>query len=232
MKKFGFLIFLCVLAVGFIAATASSFGKIDTGNFFHFSFGGVKGSGNVITQDRSLSGFHAIEVSNSIQVDVTAQKDFGVAVETDDNIQPLIRTEVSGGVLRISCDKHISTSSPIRVRVSAPDIDKLEVSGASTVALADIKNAAVSIDLSGASRVRLDGETSQLKADASGASKIDAQNLTAENGTISTSGASGANVNVTGLLKADASGASHINYSGAPKDVQKKTSGASSVSGQ
>lgn len=232
MKKLGFLIFLGVLAVGFVAASASSFGKLDTGDLFHFNFGGVHGSGNVITQTRELSNFHAIEVSNAIQVDVIAQKDFSVAVETDDNIAPLIRTEVSGGVLRISCAKHVSTSGPIRVRVSAPDIDNVEVSGASTVAVANIKNTALSVDVSGASKVKVDGETTQLRAEASGASKVDAQNLTAENGTVSTSGASGANVNVTGTLKADASGASHINYSGSPKDIQKKASGASSVSGQ
>jgi hypothetical protein len=232
MKKLGFLIFLGVLAVGFVAASASSFGKLDTSGLFHFNFGGVKGSGNVITQNRDLSGFHAIEVSNALEVDVTAQKDFGVAVETDDNIAPLIRTEVSNGVLRISCDKHISTSGPMRIHISAPDIDNVEISGVSTVSLASVKNSALAIDVSGASKVKVDGETSQLKAEASGASKIDAQNLTAENGTVSTNGASGANVNVTGSLKADASGASHINYSGTPKDIQKKSSGASSINGQ
>jgi hypothetical protein len=232
MKKLGFLIFLAVLAVGFVAASASSFGKLDTSGLFHFNFGGVKGSGNVITQARDLSAFHAIEVSSTLQVDVIAQKDFSVAVEADDNIAPLIRTEVSGGVLRISCDKHVSSSSPLRVHVTAPDIDNVEVSGVSTVSVAGIKNSTLGVDVSGASKVKVDGETSQLKAEASGASKVDAQNLTAENGAVSTSGASNATVNVTGSLKADASGASHINYSGTPKDIQKKSSGASSINGQ
>ena len=232
MKKLGFLIFLGVLAVGFVAASASSFGKLDTSGLFHFNVGGVRGSGNVITQKRDLSGFHALEVSNTIQVDVTAQKDFSVTIETDDNIVPLVETELTNGVLEISCDKHVSTSSPIRVHITAPDIDKVEVSGVSGVTLTNIKNSAFSADVSGASKVKVDGETSQLKIEVSGASKVDAQNLTADNGTVSTSGASGANVNVTGTLRADASGASHVNYSGTPKDIQKKTSGASSVNGQ
>ena len=232
MKKLGFLIFLGVLAIGFVAASASSFGKLDTSGLFHFNFGGVRGSGNVITQQRDVSGFHALEVSNTVHVDVTAQKDFSVTVETDDNIVPLVETEIHNGVLEISCEKHVSTSSPIRVHITAPDIDKVEVSGVSNVTVTNIKNSNFFADVSGASKVKIDGETSQLKAEASGASKIDAQNLTAENGTISTSGASGANVNVTGSLKADASGASHINYSGTPKDLQKKSSGASSINVQ
>ena len=46
MKKLGFLIFLGVLAIGFVAASASSFGKLDTGGLFHFNFGGVRCAGN------------------------------------------------------------------------------------------------------------------------------------------------------------------------------------------
>jgi len=232
MKKLGFLIFLGVLAIGFVAASASSFGKLDTSGLFKFNFGGVKGSGNVITQKRDLAGFHALEVGNTIQVDVTAQKEFSVVVETDDNIIPLIETEVNDGVLEISCEKHISASSPIRVHITAPDVDKVDVSGVSNVSVANIKNSSFAAHVSGASKLKVDGETSQLKADLSGASKIDAQGLTADDGNVSTSGASGATVNVTGSLRADASGASHINYAGTPKDVQKKSSGASSINAQ
>jgi hypothetical protein len=231
MKKFGFLIFLGVLAIGLVAAIASPFGKLGSGNF-EFHFGGVKGSGNVVTDKRDIDSFHGIEVGNAIQVDIVAQKDYSLEIEADDNIVPLIRTEVSGGILQISCEKSISKASPIHIRISAPNIDSLDVSGASNVTVAGLQNSSLSVESSGASKVRIDGTTTKLTVDISGASKVDAQNLTAETGSIETSGASSANVNVTSSLRADASGASHINYSGSPKDVIKKSSGASSVSGQ
>jgi len=232
MKKFGFLIFVVVLVIGFIAASASSFGKLDTGGMFHFNFGGVKGSGNVITQSRDHSDFHAVEVSNAIQVEITAQKDFAIEVQADDNIAPLVRTEVDGGVLKISCDKHYSSSTPVRVRVAAPNIDELEISGASNVSLAGIKNSDLNVEVSGASKLRVDGSTSDLKIEASGASKVDTSALASESCTVSTSGASNATVSAVVSLTADASGASHINYSGSPKNVVKKSSGASSINGQ
>ncbi|HTH51310.1 MAG TPA: DUF2807 domain-containing protein, partial [Pyrinomonadaceae bacterium] len=171
MKKFGFLIFLGVLAIGLVAAIASPFGKLGSSNFA-FHFGGVKGSGNVISDHRDVRGFHGIEVGNAIQVDVVAQGDYSMEVEADDNIVPLIRTEVGGGILRISCEKSISKSSQIRIRISAPDIDSLDVSGASNVSVAGIKNSALSVESSGASKVRIDGETSKLTVDISGASKV------------------------------------------------------------
>lgn len=63
----------------------------------------------------------------------------------------------------------------------------------------------------------------------SGASKLDAENLKAENVSVDSSGASSATVFVTNELKADLSGATNVTYLGSPKNVQKKTSGASSV---
>jgi hypothetical protein len=231
MKKIGFLVFILALVVGLIAASASSIGSLKSEGF-NFHFGGVKGSGNVVTVKHDVDGFHAIEVGNAMQVDVTAQKDFSFEIEADDNIVPLISATVDDGVLKITCEKHVSTSSPIRIRISAPDIDALESSGASNVTIAGIKNTGLSIDSSGASKIKIDGATAKLAVELSGASKLDAASLSAENGTVEVSGASSATVNVSGSLRADASGASRVSYAGAPRELIKKASGASSISAQ
>lgn len=77
--------------------------------------------------------------------------------------------------------------------------------------------------------MEIGGETADLTVNVSGASKIDAENLKAENATVDASGASHVSVLVSGRLTADASGASRIVYSGNPKSTEKKSSGASSV---
>jgi predicted porin len=63
----------------------------------------------------------------------------------------------------------------------------------------------------------------------SGASKIDAESLKSKTATVDASGASKVTLFVTERLNSDASGASKIEYSGNPANVEKKTSGASSV---
>ena len=98
------------------------------------------------------------------------------------------------------------------------------------VTLNDLKNIGLSVDASGASKIKITGETAKLTVDVSGATKVDAENLTAENASVEASGASHVSVNVTGRLRTDASGASKIVYTGSPANVEKKTSGASSVS--
>ena len=118
MKKIGIMIFVVALVIGLVVSNMFSFGRAS-GKFFNFSlnFGGVHGSGNVATDKRDLSGFRAVDVGGVFQVEITAQKDFAIEVEADDNLLPLIKTEVVDGVLKIETKQRIKSSNPIRVRV-------------------------------------------------------------------------------------------------------------------
>jgi hypothetical protein len=196
-----------------------------------FDIGGraVKGSGNITTEKRELSGFKAIEVSGVFQVEITAGKDYSVEVQADDNILPLIQTRVSGETLEVELEKKISTHNDLVVRVTVPNIERIGATGASKVTASGIKNDVLSVDTSGASKVTLSGETSRLTIDVSGASNIDAEQLNAVKADVDASGASKVAVNVSSDLHTDASGASRIVYSGEPKMVENRQSGAGSV---
>lgn len=229
MKKIGILIFITAIILGVVVTSFFSFGRISK-PFFSFSVNKKTiGSGKVVTESRDISDFSGVDVSGVFQVEITAQKDFGVEVEADDNLIPLIKTEVRGGVLHIKSERRLSTNNGLKIRISAPDIESIEASGASKVNLAGVKNNELRIDTSGASKIDLAGETAKLSVDVSGASYIDGENLKAENADIDASGASHVNVFSTNVLKIGASGASKVIYSGSPKSVEKSTSGVSSV---
>lgn len=233
MKKIGFIIFLVALIIGVTFGNLFSWGKASARIFnFSVNFGGVKGSGNVVNEKRNVADFDAIEVGGVFDVEVVAQKEFGVEIEADDNLLQFIRTEVKDGTLEISTDKRISPKGAIRVRISAPDIERLQASGASKISLSNLKNDSLKVDVSGASKLNVQGETKNLEIELSGASKIEADGLTAENVDVDGSGASSASVNVSGDLKADLSGASKVTYTGNPRNLEKSTSGASSVRGK
>jgi len=230
MKKVGIIIFASALVIGLVASNLFSFGRIG-GRFANFSinFGGVRGSGNVAVEKREVSDFNAVDVGGVFQVEAVAGKAFGVEVEADDNLLPHIRTSVRGGTLYIETDGRIKTSNKLRVRVSAPDIDNIDVSGAANVTLSGVKNDSVKVSGSGASNITVSGETSQLNIDISGATKVLADQLKAANAVIEASGASYADVNVSGEINSDLSGASRVEYSGSPANVVTKKSGASRV---
>lgn len=233
MKKAGIFIFIAALGFGVVFANLFSFGRVGAKVFnFSLEIGAVRGSGNLATETRSVSGFRSVETGGIFQVEITAKRDFGVEVEADDNLLPYIRTEVRGGVLRIESEKRLRSGNPIRIRVSAPEIEKLDVSGVSNVSLDNVANSVLTIEASGASKVKVTGETVKFTVDVSGASKINADALKTENAQIDASGASFVSVNVSGDLRSDISGASRVVYAGTPANIITKKSGASSVSAE
>lgn len=229
MKKIAFLIFIAAITIGICIAYAS--GTVSSSrSWFGFSFGGVKGSGNIKTETRDLPKFTAVDFGGAIEMEIVAQKTQSVEIETDDNILPLITTEVKGGTLYISNQQRINWHSKVKVRISVEDLDSLDISGASKTVATNIKSDNFKVSVSGASKVKLEGEASSFNADASGASRIDADNLKAAKVDAHASGASKISVFAAESIRADASGASGITYSGNPKSVSKHSSGASSVS--
>ena len=230
MKKIGILIFIVALMIGVVLSNFFSFGKVQTSNLINFEFSrGVKGSGNVITEQRQVTDFTGIDVGGIFNVEATAGREFSVNVEADDNLLPLIKTEVRRGVLHISTERRIKSSSKITVRVTAPAIESVEASGVARVDLSGVTGGAVKLNSSGASKVIAAGEASELSGKTSGASKIDAASLKATDATVKTSGASTVRVTVSGRLVASASGAGKVLYGGTPANVEKRTSGAGKV---
>ena len=228
MRKVKIIVFIVALIAGLMFAKmfAFSFG-------FHLPgvsvFSKVKGSGNIQIEKRNVSGFTSVKTGGAITVDVVSQRDFGVEVEADDNLLEYVKTEVRGDTLKIYTEGCISTRTPIRVRIAMPQIESFEVSGASSGTLTNVKNETLSLDASGASKIKTDGEVKELIVDLSGASRLDAENLKADDVTVDASGASSATVVALNDLNAEASGASTIRYAGEPKNLKKDLSGASSI---
>ena len=77
MKKIGILIFILALMVGVVFSSFFSFGKVETSNLIKFNFSrGVKGSGNVVTEQREVSDFTGIDVGGIFNVEATAGREY------------------------------------------------------------------------------------------------------------------------------------------------------------
>lgn len=232
MKKIGLIVFAVCIVVGLSLANLFSSGRMFTRPFnFNVDFGkGVRGSGNVATEKRGVAGFNSVDVSGVFQVEIVAGKDYSVEVQADDNVLPLVETKVDGNVLHIDLSEKASTRNDLIVRITAPNIERVETTGAAKVTASGISNDSFAIESTGASKVNLSGQTAKLDIEITGASLVDAEQLQAVNVDINASGASKIAVNVSGELHSEASGASKIVYSGDPKTVDNHQSGASSIS--
>jgi len=185
---------------------------------------------------RNLSGFDGVSIGGSITATVTAGQNYEVVVAAKQEVLPKVITKIKGNTLHVEFEKNWWKGmkkkykrTNVRVTISLPELKDLDVSGASKATVAGLNNERLTIDVSGASDVSIEGTAREINIDLSGASNLKAENLHSEVAEMDLSGASSAKVNVSGKLNVDASGASSVRYIGDP-NVTKDTSGASSVS--
>ena len=189
---------------------------------------GVRGSGVRKTEKRDLPAFTSIETSGAFEVEVNCQKPASVEIEADDNILPLIQTEVRGGVLHVSTTKGYNSSGGVVLRITVPDLESVKSTGAGKFRVSDVKNDNFEIHSTGAAQVVATGQSKSVKISSTGAGKIDAHNLRAETADVSVTGAASVDVYATDQLDVTVSGAGRVTYSGNPK-VNKRVSGAGQV---
>lgn len=222
MKKYGLLVFIIALAVGFIV-----------NSFYPRSPDSDKSAvaGETYkTEVREFSGFTKIEASGSLNVVIVVGKDFKVELESSKKELAEIVTEADGDTLKIHSKKDWSISkTEVAVRISLPKLVAAEISGNSIAVISNVKSEDLSLKLNGASSIKISGEAENVEIIANGASKIEAENLKTKNTACKIHGSSTAVINASNSLDANAYGSSNVLFGGNPKTVKQNTSGASFV---
>lgn len=211
----------------------------------------TKGNGHVVTKEYNETGFRNIDVSASMKVYLTQGDHYEVKIDAEDNILDLIQVKKDGDklILKFKNNVSVNPTKDIIIHITAPDFHELEASGAGGyVSTGVIKTNELSLDLSGATKVKLDVEVNNVSIDASGASKIilagtasalsvdgsgstkvDAYDLRTQKTAIDISGSGSANVFAEKELHVEISGAGNVSYKGSPS-ITQDISGAGKVS--
>jgi hypothetical protein len=198
---------------------------------FHFQVGGPArvGSGIVAKQIRQPGQFHRIQAGGAAQLVVTVEDKVGVEIEIDDNLLDIVVVETRGDTLVIRTNQSYNSRHGLKVRLSTPDLMGLDLSGAARAEVEGVNAQDFALELSGASSATVSGTVKTFKSAASGASKIHCFELATQKASLSLSGASSAELDVSESLNVNASGASKVKYKGNPDHVERKISGASTV---
>ena len=213
MKRF-LIILLAVLVVTFAGC---KFGR------------GIAGSGNRKTEKRDLKSFNAIETSGAYEVNVNCQKPAGFEIEADDNILPLIKTEVRDGTLFVSNDQEYHSSKSPTLRITLPELLSVANRGAGEVRINDANSNDLRIESTGAASIDAAGKAKSVTISTTGAGNLDTSKVTAEKAKVHISGAANVDVYASDQLDVTISGVGSVTYSGNPKTVNKSISGIGTV---
>jgi hypothetical protein len=213
---------------------------------------GEPGSGKVTMENRTVSNFHAIEISYPGEIVISQGTKESLEIEAEDNVLPGLKTEVRNGTLNIyyksEKGKHVNATKPVKITIVVKDLDDVQFSSAGSLSINGVKTDSLDFGLSGAGKVEMnDIETKDLKIDLSGAGSMDTSGI-ADKLDVNLSGAGSydggdlhsqtVKVNISGFgsatvwaddkLDANVSGAGSVNYYGSPS-VSKNVSGVGGV---
>ena len=189
---------------------------------------GVQGDGVIKTEDRVIGDFTKIEVTGGYHLKWAPGKP-ALNISADQNLLPLIKTEVSGGTLRIDSTESMAPSKSITITLSGSSLGEAELTGGIHLTASRLSGDKLKLESEGAAEITVEGAVAKLEANLTGASKLNATSLQAQNATLSLIGASDADVSVSDALDVSITGAGKLSYAGNPKSISKNILGAGSI---
>ncbi len=178
----------------------------------------IAGSGNVISETRTVGGFHGVSLSGAGRLIVDRNGFESLTVTAEDNILPHLTSRVAGGMLDlgITAGTSLNTSREIVYEVSARTFDELQLSGAGDVEVMGLDTGHFRTTISGAGNVTAFGQAGEQNITISGAGRYDAEGVDSRVVHITVSGAAFARLRVSRELHVTISGTGTVEYYGDP----------------
>ncbi len=210
--------------------------------------------GPVVTEQRQVSNFTAVDVSGSGTLIITQGSTPGLVVEAKRGVLDRLNVTVSGGTLTLDCDGRWYTpwtlwaDDHVTYRLTVVDLTKiaahgstdiqaegalvadqfdLSASGSSDVAL-ELKVQTLSVRTSGSADATLSGTVDVLDFTSTGSASVYSRELQSRVATIDCSGSADFEVSVSEQLNVNISGSGDVSYAGDP-EIKSSISGSGSI---
>ncbi len=213
----------------------------------------ITGSGHSITEARNVNNFNAVSLAGFGDVTITQGATEALTVEAEDNIMPLIKTEVRDGTLILGFDRDnwsrsIIPTRAIKFNLSVKNLNAIAMLGAGSIQASDLKSDRLTVTVSGAGNVKLDhidaaevavmisgagnvdlaGQATTQSAMLSGLGSYRAGDLVSQTARVQINGVGGATLWARENLDATINGTGSINYYGSPQ-IAKSINGLGAV---
>jgi hypothetical protein len=187
---------------------------------------GTTGAGPQTTEARSVGPFTMVDVNNGIRLTVHIGPAESVKVTAQQNIVPMIATQVEGETLRISSTGSFMSLEPVAVTVVTPSLDGITVGGGSNATITDLAAAELTAKLTGGSVLTASGTAANLNLDLTGGSRAEVEGVEAGTVAVDLTGGSIAVVQASDEVSGRATGGSHLTVEGQGSVTVEATGGS------
>jgi hypothetical protein len=188
-----------------------------------------------VSQPRTVSAFHAVDLAGTLQVEVTVGKPASVEITGDADLVDRVITTVKDGALVIDTPElrdhhhHDKRNRHLRAIVTAPDLSALTISGTGTMKVTGIANQQLALSLPGTGALTVTGSTGAVRVELGGTGEVSARQLAAKDAVIDIAGTGSARLNATRSVDARITGTGSVAIHGHPSQVRKSVSGLGSI---
>jgi hypothetical protein len=186
-------------------------------------------SGIAMTSQRDVAPFDSVDLGGAANVNVRQGSRAAVVVRADDALLARVGTTVRNGELAITTRGSFTSTTPIRVDVTAPSLSRVSLTGTGTITVEDVNSPELSIETTGTGTLTASGRADRLHADLTGSGQIDLRHLVAHDAVAEVSGTGVITVYATESLDAHVSGVGSIVVAGHPHHLTEHVSGTGEV---
>lgn len=196
-----------------------------------FSSDTVVGNGQLAHERRPIGSVSAIDVSGPLEVIVKVGPAPSLDVEADSNLQPKIRTEVTGGVLRMWVEGSVRSTNSLRVSYTTPSLTQVNASGSARLTISELNGAPLNFSKSGSGAVNLSGHVSRLDFQHSGSGHVNASALYTGDANLNQSGSGRLSLGQVqgGALTVNVHGSGSMQAGGAVTSLKAYSSGSGGI---
>lgn len=190
----------------------------------------IKGSGVILEQTRNLPAFDAVEFHHAGELEIVVGRNTPLKIRSDDNVVPLIESEVRDRRLIIRCPKPVRSDTKTTYLLGVEHLTALDIRGAVTkLLIKGINGPQLDARISGVvSEGALSGQLEHFQLAVSGSANLVARELLSQKASVVVSGVGTIDLNCEKSLDVVISGSASVTYAGKP-ELTKVISGNGSV---
>jgi hypothetical protein len=190
--------------------------------------GCVQGQGPVTSETREVGAFSRIEATAGIRIVVHIGPSEAVEVSAQENLLPVIATDLRGDTLSIEASEDFTTLEPVTITVVVPALDGITLSGGSQAVIDGLDGESLELRIRGGAQVTAAGSVDSVGLDAGGGAMASLEDLSARVATVSMDGGATATLTASGEVSGTAAGGSRLTVLG-DAVVSVEESGGSEV---
>ena len=121
----------------------------------------ITGSGRVASETRTVAGIERVALEGLGEVELQQGATEALTIEAEDNLLPLITSQVQAGTLRLGFDRAtwrdtIQPTAPIRFVLTVRDLAAFDLSGSGSLRASDLQADRLTLRISGAGEVTVE----------------------------------------------------------------------------